>query len=75
MIYCPGLFLREARLKFCPSASAIRSIIRKDELLLPLDRYAINEADTTDIFESCSFVPLILIKYSKDIGKEQVVIH
>jgi hypothetical protein len=50
--------------------SAIRSIIRKDGLPLPLDKSEINDVDTPDIFESCSFVIPILIKYSKDIGKE-----
>ena len=52
------------------SASAIRSIIRKDGLPLPLDKSEINDARYPDILESHSFVTGILIKYSKDIGKE-----
>ena len=40
------------------SASAIRSIICKDGLALPLDKFKINNVDTPDIFESCSFVTL-----------------
>lgn len=57
------------------SASAIRSIIRKDGLPLSLDKFEINEVRYPDIFESHSYLTAILIKHSKDIGKEYVVIH
>ena len=50
--------------------SAIRPVIRKDGIPLPLDKSEISDVDTPDIFKSCSFVIPILIKYSKDIGKE-----
>ena len=56
MICCAFLFLREALLVVFPSASAIRSIIRKDGLPLPLVKSQMKPIETPDIFESCSFV-------------------
>ena len=58
------------------STSAIHTINHKDGLPLPLNKFELINIDTTDMFESCSYVTTpILIKYSKDIGKKYVAMN
>ncbi len=50
------------------SASAIRSIICKDGLPLPLDKFKINDVDTLIFLRVVLLWPFILTKYSNDTG-------